>query len=109
MTDLTHTFGLVNANAKINLEESIEELNALHQRLKRGVNTDLELLEEMKELLDFFKYVYQPQPIEIAFGLVVKDKEYVQRFRNYWNLLTQKFQTTQEGRFEDAAKLRDEA
>ena len=89
--------------------DAIEELNTLHTRLKRLPSADLDFLAEIKTVLDSFKYVHQPQPIEIAFGLVVKDEDYVESFRKYWNLLFEKLHATREGKFEEAAKLRDAA
>lgn len=93
----------------IDLSVSIEELNTLHWRLKRQPKTDLELLEEIKLLLDTFQYVHKPQPIEIAFGLVVNDPEYRSSYIEYYNLNLKKFHATREGKFENAAKYRDEA
>ncbi len=106
-----HNFSFVSVNTTSISEtaDALEQLNNLHGQLKRSPNTDLELLEEIKIVLESFKYIHPPQPIEIAFGLVVKDDAYVESFRKYWNLLLQKFHATQQGKFEEAAKFRDSA
>ena len=73
------------------------------------MNSDIELLEEVKQVLDSVQYIRKPQPIEIAFGLAMKNEEYVRSYKNYWNCELLRILAVREGEFEKAANLRDKA